>query len=193
LGQALARAVFSRCGIIILDDVFSALDAKTEATIVDGLISKNGLLRTLGSTVLLTTHSVHHLPMADSIIVLGSDGQVLEQGSYSHLKSQNGFVSQILVHPEILQRSPKGSMNVVEPDNEKGNSPVVMPKAFQGPSANDVSDLTRRTGDTAVYKYYFGSIGWKLCLASGVSTFLYMVGSNFPSKRFEKALTCKSS
>jgi ATP-binding cassette subfamily C (CFTR/MRP) protein 1 len=149
---------------------------------VENLLGKNGLLRRLGTTILLATHSIHHLPLADNIIVLGSNGQVLEQGSYAHLRSKDGFVSQVLVHPEMLQqRSSARPEEAAEPVKGKGKGTGAVPKDFQGPSANDVSDLTRRTGDTAVYKYYLSSIGWKLCLASAVSGFLYMIGSNFPS------------
>jgi ATP-binding cassette, subfamily C (CFTR/MRP), member 1 len=43
--------------MIILDDVLSALDATTERHIVDNLIGPKGLLKELGTTVLLITHA----------------------------------------------------------------------------------------------------------------------------------------
>jgi ATP-binding cassette, subfamily C (CFTR/MRP), member 1 len=43
--------------VVILDDVLSAIDAKTEKLIVDRLFGENGIFKTLGSTVILATHA----------------------------------------------------------------------------------------------------------------------------------------
>ena len=42
---------------MVLDDVLSALDAQTESRIVDRLLGENGLLRSIGVTVFLITHT----------------------------------------------------------------------------------------------------------------------------------------
>lgn len=55
--QALARAVYIRPEIIILDDVLSALDPNTEAHVAERLLGPDGLLRQLGATVILITHA----------------------------------------------------------------------------------------------------------------------------------------
>lgn len=54
---ALARAVYSRAPIMLLDDVLSALDANTQATVMSRLFGKSGLLRGLDITVLFVTHA----------------------------------------------------------------------------------------------------------------------------------------
>ncbi|KAB8201929.1 hypothetical protein BDV34DRAFT_237247 [Aspergillus parasiticus] len=54
---ALARAVYSRSETIILDDVFSGLDRTTEDAVFNALLAPGGLLRKLGTTVILTTNS----------------------------------------------------------------------------------------------------------------------------------------
>lgn len=54
---ALARAVYARRSIVVLDDVLSAIDGKTEALVVERLFGKRGLFRKLGSTVILATHA----------------------------------------------------------------------------------------------------------------------------------------
>jgi ABC-type nitrate/sulfonate/bicarbonate transport system ATPase subunit len=56
LGQALARAVYSRKPLLLLDDPFSALDKKTRNLISVRLFGSGGLLRRLGITVIYTTH-----------------------------------------------------------------------------------------------------------------------------------------
>lgn len=55
--QALARAVYARRSLVILDDVLSALDATTERRVVDRLIGPQGLFRELSTTVVLITHA----------------------------------------------------------------------------------------------------------------------------------------
>jgi ABC-type bacteriocin/lantibiotic exporter with double-glycine peptidase domain len=54
---ALARALYTRNDLFIVDDVFSALDGSTERVVFERTFSKSGLLRKLGSTVILVTHT----------------------------------------------------------------------------------------------------------------------------------------
>lgn len=54
---ALARAVYARANILILDNVLSALDAITKESVSERLFSKTGIFKRLGSTVLLVTHT----------------------------------------------------------------------------------------------------------------------------------------
>lgn len=58
--QSLARAIYSRAKIIILDDVFSGLDATTEKHVFTKLLGSDGILRKLEATVILVTHSGQH-------------------------------------------------------------------------------------------------------------------------------------
>jgi ATP-binding cassette subfamily C (CFTR/MRP) protein 1 len=57
MGQALARALYSRSSILILDDLFSSLDRKTQQTVASRLLSDDGHVKKHGITVLFTTHS----------------------------------------------------------------------------------------------------------------------------------------
>jgi ABC-type transport system involved in cytochrome bd biosynthesis fused ATPase/permease subunit len=54
---ALARALYSRCDILILDDILSALDKKTEKMVMGKLFGSKGLFQKLGSTVIMVTHA----------------------------------------------------------------------------------------------------------------------------------------
>lgn len=63
---AIARAVYSRADTFILDDVLSALDKRTETSIVSKLFDRDGpsgpgLLRRPGCTVILVSHSCRFL------------------------------------------------------------------------------------------------------------------------------------
>jgi ATP-binding cassette, subfamily C (CFTR/MRP), member 1 len=60
---ALARALYARPQLFILDDIFSSLDPETQSTIWARLFGDGGLFKKLGATVLVVTHSskFHHL------------------------------------------------------------------------------------------------------------------------------------
>lgn len=59
--QALARAVYSRCELVLLDDSFSALDSKTENRIAENLFGPNDFFRKIGTTVFLISNSCNSL------------------------------------------------------------------------------------------------------------------------------------
>ena len=46
----------------MLDDILSALDGKTEKLVVERLFGPEGVLRKLGVTIILVTHSSEPLP-----------------------------------------------------------------------------------------------------------------------------------
>jgi ATP-binding cassette subfamily C (CFTR/MRP) protein 1 len=54
---ALARALYNRPNLFVLDDVLNALDKITEDLIFDRLFGRTGLFRKMGSTVVLATHN----------------------------------------------------------------------------------------------------------------------------------------
>ncbi|TYJ59220.1 hypothetical protein B9479_000209 [Cryptococcus floricola] len=75
----LARAIYSRTAVVLLDDIFSALDTLTSRWIIDNLFTGD-LVK--DRTVLLITHHLHLIaPVADYIITLNEDGTVRSQGS----------------------------------------------------------------------------------------------------------------
>jgi len=57
VSKALARAVYSHNDIVILDDVFSGMDAHTVDLVSRLLLGNDGLFRKRGTTVVLATHS----------------------------------------------------------------------------------------------------------------------------------------
>lgn len=54
---ALCRAIYSRAKLLVLDDVFSGVDAHNVSLISNGLFSQGGYFRSAGITVLLATHT----------------------------------------------------------------------------------------------------------------------------------------
>jgi ABC-type multidrug transport system fused ATPase/permease subunit len=58
---ALAKAVYARKKIILLDDVLSALDIKTANLVLNRLLGEEGVLRKLQITVVLVSHAGNFL------------------------------------------------------------------------------------------------------------------------------------
>jgi ATP-binding cassette, subfamily B, multidrug efflux pump len=81
---SIARALVKDPKIIILDDCLSAVDTKTENTILNNL--KNVLT---GRTNIIISHRVSSAKLADNIIVL-DDGRMVEHGTHDDLMEQAG-------------------------------------------------------------------------------------------------------
>jgi ATP-binding cassette subfamily B protein len=82
---AIARAFLVDRFILLLDDVFSAIDAKTEQRIFESLKAANSR----GKTIILITHRIALLNAADRVIYM-DHGQVIEDGPPSQLLSKQG-------------------------------------------------------------------------------------------------------
>ncbi|KAJ1309694.1 hypothetical protein OPQ81_006459 [Rhizoctonia solani] len=75
---SLARAIYSKADIIILDDVLSALDVHTSRWIVDNCF-RGDLVA--GRTMIIVTHNVAMVSeVADFVVSLGNDGRIASQG-----------------------------------------------------------------------------------------------------------------
>ncbi|SCU83099.1 LADA_0C09604g1_1 [Lachancea dasiensis] len=89
---ALARAVYSRADVYLLDDILSAVDAQVCKHIIDQVLSRTqGLLK--NKTVVLTTNSTSVLKYSDNIHAL-EDGEIIESGTFDEV-SQRGASSKL--------------------------------------------------------------------------------------------------
>ncbi|KAJ6779421.1 hypothetical protein PWT90_03877 [Aphanocladium album] len=70
----LARALFARKALVLLDDVFSSLDRRTAISILFRLCGEEGFLRELGSAVVFCTYLPECLDVADQLIMLDGKG-----------------------------------------------------------------------------------------------------------------------
>jgi ATP-binding cassette, subfamily B, multidrug efflux pump len=96
---SIARALIKNPSIVIFDDCLSAVDAKTEKTVLDNLsvYLKN-------RTAIIITHRIFSLFDFDKIIVL-DEGRIVEQGNHLSLLQQNGYYAEMYVRQQQLEHS----------------------------------------------------------------------------------------
>lgn len=113
------------------------------------------------------------LPSADYIIALAPNGEILEQGTFEHLNTSQGYVRSFSV------QQAKRNSKISEPVGKRTLGAMV-----KSPLADSMDEKKRQMGDMSIYAYYFRSIGlfWTILF------FMYsaMLGffSTFPSKQY---------
>lgn len=168
----LARAVYARAKIVILDDVLSGLDPRTEEHVFRQALGPGGLLSRSSTTVILATHSRHYLALADYVIVLDHQ-TVADQGYFSDLQGKHA----IPTPASVLGKLDSAPLS---------DSPTKTSAGFHEVATTEVSldskeKRARQTGDFTVYKIYFARFGMAsvvVFLLSGlVFAFLYNFGT----------------
>ena len=104
----LARAVYARADIYLLDDILSAVDQHVGRHIINNVLGANGLLGS--KTRILSTNSISVLKEASSITLIRG-GRIIESGSYQEMMSQKGEIWQLVqsTNNDELQESPEVS------------------------------------------------------------------------------------
>lgn len=82
---SIARAILINPELMILDDSLSAVDAKTEESILSGLKEIRQ-----GQTTIIAAHRISSVMHAEEIIVI-EEGAIVERGTHNGLLQQNGW------------------------------------------------------------------------------------------------------
>ncbi|KAK9426251.1 putative ABC multidrug transporter [Seiridium unicorne] len=162
---ALARAIYSRKPILLLDDVFSALDNLTSRTVFNNLLGVNGLLRKSDITVILAAHSGTLKPTAveRKVVILDKDGRTAHQNEPSALSLPEDEVKHLTWEPEPEDE-----------DKQVLNEPDTLPATEVAPDNREKHDLERQTGDFGLYKFYFSSVNPLLAISWLVLAIVYI-------------------
>ncbi|RYC82063.1 ABC transporter C family member 3 [Fusarium oxysporum f. sp. narcissi] len=165
---ALARAIYSKATLVLLDDCLVGLDTNTERHILGEIFAPRGLLSSAPTTTILATSSPRYLPFANYIILIDADGRVVRQGTYAEIAPH---IEQL--EHDVLQVSDRAS-TAREPraqdSDELPNTAIT----------NDIAFKKGANGDWAVYKWYFGIIGWMDFIVFLFLCLLFVIGVIFP-------------
>ncbi|KAK5989200.1 ABC multidrug transporter B [Cladobotryum mycophilum] len=158
---ALARAVYSKRRIAILDDVFSGMDAHTTDVVASRLIGRDGLFRKLHMTVVLATHNRKIMALSDEMIVL-EDGKITAHDSPAKLLKNNGYVGKIGLQ---LLFDGNGAEEVPEMQavsETQGRFDMAADAAVEMAEELDDkhTDMRRKKGELSVYAFYLRNSGW---------------------------------
>jgi ATP-binding cassette subfamily C protein len=86
----LARALYTKPGLLVMDEATSALDAESEAEIQKALDSMRGKV-----TVVLIAHRLNTIQHADKVILV-EDGEVKDSGTFKELIARNPSVERVV-------------------------------------------------------------------------------------------------
>ncbi|KAJ6789855.1 hypothetical protein PWT90_09628 [Aphanocladium album] len=180
----IARAVYVRARMVVLDDVFSSLDKRTAIEVLYGLCGKNGLLRQQNCTVLISSHLSESLEVADNLILLDGTGKVSFEARRSGGKVQ-------LEVTRLLEQGPLngGGEEVGAEEKDENDSPAQHPSTpshVQSRPTKHCAGITREgdaghRGSKNLYLLWINTVGRSAMLTFTVFLFLMALSESFPT------------
>lgn len=146
----LARAVYARADIYLLDDCLSAVDQHVGRHLINQVFGPKGLLNT--KTRILATNSIPVLQEADYVYLL-KDGKVFEKGTYAELiNMRNGEVTNLIrtANNEEEERAEEeeAKADAHEPESEGQSSGseddvdlLIQPEAMEEGQEDNLTEL----------------------------------------------------
>ncbi|KAI3540901.1 ABC transporter [Colletotrichum abscissum] len=146
---AIARALYARQELLVLDDVFSGLDSSTEDIVFNNLFGNNGLLRHTDTTVILASSDSRRVPFADDVVLLNDEGRIID----------NEAITKVTRQP-----SSSGKRAGTSDSESVKVSPITItndkPPATILGLLDDQADSARQLGDWGMYSFYARAAGW---------------------------------
>ncbi|EJQ54631.1 ABC transporter ATP-binding protein [Bacillus wiedmannii] len=101
---SIARALLTNAEILILDDCLSAVDAKTEETILNALKRERS-----GKTTIITAHRLSAIQHANLILVV-DEGRIVQRGTHEQLMEENGWYKEMYESQQLEALVEKGGV-----------------------------------------------------------------------------------
>ncbi|KAI4095607.1 MAG: hypothetical protein LQ344_001538 [Seirophora lacunosa] len=155
----LARAVYARADIYLLDDCLSAVDQHVGRHLIDQVLGPKGLLAS--KTRILATNSIPVLLEADFITLL-RDGRIREKGTYDQLMAMRGEVANLIKtanNDEEANSSPSEESSKVTSTSESEVSTTVL--GIGNGEEEDRDELQEGIGELAPIRASGGAAGRK--------------------------------
>lgn len=146
---SLARAVYSRADVYLLDDPLSAVDEHVGKHLIDHVLGPNGLLKT--KCRVLATNNIGVLSIAHNVNMI-HDGKLVEQATYDEIMDQkNSKLYQLISEFGKKKDTPEvKSAEDGEETNEDGNEAEVIDlENLDSDSDYDAGSL-RRASDASL-------------------------------------------
>ncbi|KAJ2054843.1 ATP-binding cassette glutathione S-conjugate transporter ycf1, partial [Coemansia sp. S146] len=189
---ALARTVYSRADVYILDDPLSAVDAHVKRHILDNVLLSSGLL---GNALrVVTTHAESMLPFCNQIVTV-SDKTVtaVHQRPKEHLYTAPVTVAVAIVKPndgcdlapEKADSDNSPTASATDDANTKSNGVVATP-SLAAPAPIKKETLPKKQTILENARYVFKLCGWHV-IATFVITSSFRPLSNFILDRYNIA------
>jgi len=137
----LARAVYARADVYLLDDPLSAVDQHVGRHLIDNVLGPKGLLA--GKTRILATNSIPVLMEADYIHLLVA-GEIVETGTYNTVMAMKGGIYNIVRHLKEAREQDQSDR-----DSDR-SSTVVGTGAASALEVSSEEDLVPDTGDRVI-------------------------------------------
>ncbi|KAG7047518.1 ABC transporter [Colletotrichum scovillei] len=146
---AIARALYARQELLVLDDVFSGLDSSTEDIVFNNLFGNDGLLCHTDTTVILASSDSRRVPFADDVVLLNDEGRNID--------------NEAAVKVDRLTDSSRKLASTVASDSA-ALLPMITtndkPQATVLGLLEDQADSARQLGDWGMYSFYARAAGW---------------------------------
>ncbi|KAL1795382.1 hypothetical protein ACET3X_007198 [Alternaria dauci] len=152
---SLARALYSRRRVVIVDDILSGLDSTTEKLVFSRVFGPEGLLRQIKSTVVLATHSIRWTAKSDKIVVM-SEGGIVAHGCHESLSQNPALWETFCLQDDEEQVSAEEQKPLVH------NATLATEKNEAADIATVAAVETRdyrRKGEAGTLLYYLGELG----------------------------------
>jgi len=166
---ALARAVYARADVYVLDDVLSAVDSHVGRHLIDNVLGPKGLLAS--KTRILATNSIPVLLESDYIYLM-KEGEIVEYGTYRQLMAMKGLVSELIKTvgdnsgPSSSDSSPGTSdsetSTFIEPEGASSQEKDEMEEAQEGvgslqairpgPTGSSSARMAKRSGSVGTLR-----------------------------------------
>ncbi len=101
---SIARALLTNAEILILDDCLSAVDAKTEETILNALKRERA-----GKTTIITAHRLSAIQHANLILVV-DEGRIVQRGTHEQLMKERGWYKEMYESQQLEALVEKGGV-----------------------------------------------------------------------------------
>lgn len=143
----LARALVGRPAVLLLDEFTSAMDATSEAIVLENLRRSSA---TAGRTTIIIAHRLATVRDADRIVVL-KDGVVAEDGRHDTLISTNGIYADLIRAQQFEKtRQPSVASSLYSSPRFQQETPDLSNTTFKDPSPRAILAKTETKKKSAL-------------------------------------------